>query len=1210
VERWTVKVLPALFIGLIALPGFVRAAPLSTRVTTDTSAAAGESVAHGQPTPTVIGKVQCPPPSISDAAIELSAEPGSAFLNARYATTQACHGHSQLTLQLRDAAGAIVFNRALDASPTPETIAIHWPIDVQPGASFELQATILYGAERAQKVTGRRRLTVGCPPPSILDFGYAQSEGTALGAHLQIAACNIPVTAKLMIRDPTGRTVAALERVIRQPTDGAIAPLALGSIRHLKSGRFGASLVVTDSRGQAATRESSIERDVDSPTVRFLVAGQEVSPGSIPTLQGLAELVIDVEDGQGLLAPARLLAAQPPALEGAEPRARLRDTVAGDSPELRFVAEYDVPRAANPSQPTGVLVTATDGRLWLVPAVRRFLLVEPNELRDADPTREVAGLTAYAEASSLVAGTYRVVGVVLERDGRDELVPSHHEFTVSTSAHRRASAVLRQGATEVPLQFARQADGRVTLAADRPVPEGTYSLQIEPRDRFGNTPGPTIQILRIGRSAGTSDARAATREAQAPPNAAPATAAPPGLTPVALAPMRTPLRLTTIGSQLVLPKPLSLDLRFETPEGDFDPAVHGSIAVADVSVTRRSSRRSQPLAVTARVSRDGRLHVELPALTPGTYDLRLAARLTRAAADAAPGAAVPATPYESSFTVLDGRPISGQVLALRDRGVAPLTGHLSVELTDPARRSDVARVTWERSLDGQRYEPEAHDAEGFDFAIGEPGVRFYRARLVNRHTGAESVTPEVRLSAVPAERLTIDGPDQTFSGYPIELRASGVPEDRVLWRVISPGERVPEEHRGATLRIEATLTGTVFVEAVALDALGDADAPAAPRVFRAIEIHWPSLPPAVIVGPSQVERGRSTTFTIVQPAMFQSRGNPAIQRIGEWELPDGRRVSGQDFVEVTLDPKTQGDEVVSLFYHSWIDGARDETIKSAVHRIRQYEYRWPQWTLDTLTTSLTLPSIYRLALRPATWQAWLDLPDVVLQTNWHIPPQARVLHRTDRELIVELQRPEPFDVVVTVADDRGHSAELAARGVSPVRRTPLEIQARLVADRALHTAPLKVTVSVEPIVAPPERRIARVAYYLNGAFAGATDGSPLSLQLVKPGQHRIRTIASIGTDIVAEDTIVFDVADNAPALCRIEVVGDLALNGVAKAECDDPDGQVVEYRWYRNGQLFDTSGPRVRLNGFQLQGLKELSLVAVDNAGKEASARLIPEGAT
>jgi hypothetical protein len=1174
----------------------------SARVTTSATGNLEASEAHDPADTSRISHADCPPPSISDAAIELSAATGAAFLNARYSTTQACHGRSQLILQLRDAAGAIVFNRALDAAPTPEAFVIHWPIDVQPGGSFELQATILYGAGRAQTVTGRRRLTVGCPPPGILDFGYSQPDGAALGAHLQLAACNLPATAKLMIRDPTGRSVGVVERVVRQPVNAAIAPLALGSIRHLESGRYSASLAVADARGQATSRELSIERDVDPPSVRFLVAGQEVSPGSTPTLPSLAELVIDVTDSQGLLGPARPMAEPPPPLERAEPRARLRDIVAGDSPELRLVAEYDVPRAASPSQPTGVLLTAKDGRLWLVPAVRRFLLVEPNGLRSADPTRELAGLSAYADASSLEPGTYRVVGVVLERDGRDELVPSHHEFTVATMAQRLSRAVLRQGATEVPLQFPRQESGRVTLAADRPVPEGTYSLQIETRDRFGNTSGPRIQVLRIGGAASPSEARAAARDAP-PPYAAPAAPAPPSLAPVAPASKRTPLRLTTIGRQLVLPKPLSLELRLETLEGNFDPAVHGSIAVADVSVTRQSSKRSEPLAVTARVLQDGRVHVDLPALTPGTYDLRLSARLTEAAP-------APATPYESRFTVFDGRPIAGRVLALRARGIAPLTGHLSVELDDPVRRGDVASVTWERSLDGERFEAEAQAVDGFDFAIGEPGVRFYRARLVNRHGGAESVTAAVRLSAVPVERLTIDGPDQTFSGYPIELRASGVPGDRVLWRVVSPGERVPEEHRGATLRIDATTTGTVFVEAVALDTRGDADAPAAPRVFRAIEVRWPSLPPAVIVGPNQVERGRTTMFTILQPAMFQGRGNPSIQRKGEWELPDGRRVSDQDFVEVTLDPKAGGDEPVNLFYHSWIDGARDETIKSAVHRIRPYEYRWPQWNLDTQTTSLTVPSIHRLALRPATWQAWLDLPDVVLQTDWRIPPQARVLHRTDRELIVELQQPEPFDVVVTVADDRGHSAELVARGIPPVRRTPLEIQARLAPERALHTAPLKVTVTAEPIVAPPGRRIARVAYYLNGAFAGATDGSPLALQLVRPGQHRIRTIASIGTDIVAEDTVLFDVADNAPAVCRIEVIGDLALNGVAKAECDDPDGQVVEYRWYRNGQLFDTSGPRVRLNGSQLQGLKELSLIAVDNAGKEASARLILQGAT
>ena len=43
-----------------------------------------------------------------------------------------------------------------------------------------------------------------------------------------------------------------------------------------------------------------------------------------------------------------------------------------------------------------------------------------------------------------------------------------------------------------------------------------------------------------------------------------------------------------------------------------------------------------------------------------------------------------------------------------------------------------------------------------------------------------------------------------------------------------------------------------------------------------------------------------------------------------------------------------------------------------------------------------------------------------------------------------------------------------------------------------------------------------------------------------------------------------------------------------------------------NGELFDTSGPRVKLTASQLQGLSELSLVATDNAGKEASARIEP----
>lgn len=234
------------------------------------------------------------------------------------------------------------------------------------------------------------------------------------------------------------------------------------------------------------------------------------------------------------------------------------------------------------------------------------------------------------------------------------------------------------------------------------------------------------------------------------------------------------------------------------------------------------------------------------------------------------------------------------------------------------------------------------------------------------------------------------------------------------------------------------------------------------------------------------------------------------------------------------------------------------------------------------------------------------MSDATLRTDWQLPPDLRVLRRNDRELIVQVSREQPFDVSAKVIDDRGNAAQVSATDVSPYRRTLLEIETLITPERPLHTAPLKVKVSAKPLVVPPGRKIERVAVYLNGQPMGATPGPPLALDLSAPGRYHIRTIASIGTDIVAENSTLFEVLDNAPAVCEIEFLGEFAINGVAKANCTDPDGHIVDYRWYRNGELFDTAGPRVRLNPSQLQGLKELSLVVTDNAGKEATARIEP----
>ena len=264
---------------------------------------------------TFAGTARCPPPTVLEPSLERTGEGDDATIKASYSSTLACHGKSKLTLQLRDPQNTVVFNRSIEASPGPTPVALRWPAKLAPGVAYELQASIDYGPDRSLTTSGRRRLTSECPAPGIVDLGFSQPDGSALGAHLRLAACNIPVQVKLMIRDSSGHAVGAFERVIRQFNDVPLQPLALGSIANLATGRYTASLVVSDTRGRATTREASIQRDVDPPTARFLVDGQPVPAERAPALTDLTQLTIQFDDPSGLLPPVKPMAEEPPTID-------------------------------------------------------------------------------------------------------------------------------------------------------------------------------------------------------------------------------------------------------------------------------------------------------------------------------------------------------------------------------------------------------------------------------------------------------------------------------------------------------------------------------------------------------------------------------------------------------------------------------------------------------------------------------------------------------------------------------------------------------------------------------------------------------------------------------------------------------------------------------------------------------------------------------
>ena len=396
------------------------------------------------------------------------------------------------------------------------------------------------------------------------------------------------------------------------------------------------------------------------------------------------------------------------------------------------------------------------------------------------------------------------------------------------------------------------------------------------------------------------------------------------------------------------------------------------------------------------------------------------------------------------------------------------------------------------------------------------------------------------------------------------------------------------------------VSGTYYIEAEALHPSLQRSHRTTQRVFRTLHANYPRIPAPVISGPIQVEPGATARFTVQMPDIFPG-GNAGLEVVGEWELPDGTRKQ-TPWVDYT---RPIGDvEQEKLLYHAWIDGAKEYTFISTAHYISAWKYRWPNWGLMAQSESTEIPAIVRVSLQPESWRDWLDLGDMTLVTDWELPPNARILKRTDREVFLQIPNDRSFAVQAVVSDSRGNVAELVQGDIIPLRTAHFEVALRLEAERALHTVPISVDVAADIVLIPKNDIIDRLSFYLNENFVGSTAGEPMSIEIRAAGSHRLKVVATSRDQHVAVSSATFEVADNHPAECTIVPIGELAFTGVAKAECDDPDGEMVNYKWFVDGQPVVGAGPRVQIPMRDTRHLRELTLIAVDSGGVETRARL------
>lgn len=661
-------------------------------------------------------------------------------------------------------------------------------------------------------------------------------------------------------------------------------------------------------------------------------------------------------------------------------------------------------------------------------------------------------------------------------------------------------------------------------------------------------------------------------------------------------------RIDALGGELIYPAKTSLALRIEHDSVSKNAPSIGAFEIESATIVNRDDGSSSLNVASTEVTGIGEFEVGLGELLPGEYRLLLSLRPTdqRYAQYVKPVEAV------VPFQVLDGTPIQANVFSFRATDRVPFFGQLSIDYAKDARRTDVKTVSWEVSDDGKTFAANSCCGTTLDFGLPEPGSRFYRAVIENVHSGETSTTEPVELQAFVSGKLDIAGPRYTYRGYPASYKVMGLPSEyEVLWRVTSPNTNIAREVRSSTLTIDADETGRYFVEVVA-DTVGDkSDSKTALRTFFTLETSWPRLPESVISGPTRVEFGKTETYTVSHPPIFDGPGNDRIVRVGEWQLPDGTKVQDDEWTEFTLKSMPEGFTAQDILYHTWLKGDRT-TITTAVHRIEPISYVWPNWKLKATSNSVEPPAVSRLSVAPDKWQDWMGLGDSEVTTHWDLPDYIRVLEQTPTEVIIYAADDRAFDVTARITDPRGNVTVLEQANVRPVRHVPFEISLKAEASRSLLTAPIDMLLTVDPIILPKDRSISRVAIYVDSEYRGTSDGAPIEVEIRRHGEHRVRAIASIDGEFSADETITINLAKNHRATCSVSAIGNFRLNGLAKAECDDPDGHMVEYRWYADGQILTDSGTRVVIPKVQRHRVREISLIAVDNAGVETSARYVP----
>ena len=528
-------------------------------------------------------------------------------------------------------------------------------------------------------------------------------------------------------------------------------------------------------------------------------------------------------------------------------------------------------------------------------------------------------------------------------------------------------------------------------------------------------------------------------------------------------------------------------------------------------------------------------------------------------------------------------------------GQAPLRVVLGLSM-DTNNRIVLGAVQWEYSVDGgSTWEIMPTNSVPTRLTTTfEEGIYQVRCLAENIKTGEKGYTETVEIQAFNVPTLTLSGSTTVFVGSTATVDAITTYNDQnvdavVEWRDLG-GEVI---QTGPSFVAQPTETAGYYLVAFARLPDSPAEEPNAWANKRYnLQAKEPAPPRGVLYLPRYMEAG--TEYPIKRrlglPYLGMSLDDYPI--MGEWILPDGSVLPGEDTTYVpTVADAEMG--VVTFSYNTWIEGFKEQTMKTLQQRVSVGQYIWPEFQILQSKTFEQAPSTVTLQARPVDYTGRLESPVY----TWMLPPSAEIKYDYGARIVVVFNEPGTFEASLNVTDAREQERDVVTQ-IEVIEADPFIIETVLSPSNKWYHGPLDITVYSRASGGHPQDRMVSFNYFLDGVQIEAT--TIATVKGLDVGDHvlRVEGTSLMGVNATHEETIT--VLPNQAPLCEISsefLESTVNPQYALTATCTDSDGYLVAYRW-----LIDDSvvGYNNRVGVPEpTEGVITVEFVGTDNTGGE-----------